>query len=82
MKLETMIERFTKGEVESLRGRLVRLAVGFTDVPEGTTGRVVEADEIEPGGYELVVEWDLPGRPKRQHDWFTKGEFGRLLVEE
>jgi hypothetical protein len=42
------------------------------DVPAGTTGRVIHANlqyrfsdpKFEPGDhYEVVIEWDLPGRP-------------------
>jgi hypothetical protein len=52
------------------------------DVPKGTTGRVMEMDEIEPNSFELIVEWYSPDRRQLQHDWFTKEEFKRSLIEE
>lgn len=68
-------KRFTKEEADLMLGRQVRLVLELTDVPKGTTGRVTEADEIEPNGFDLIVEWDLPGKREFPHDWFTKEEF-------
>ena len=81
MKPEMRRKRFTQGEAEHMRGRRVRSVVEFTDIPKGTTGRVIGADEIEPGDFEILVEWELPGRHQRQHDWFTREDFEHSLIE-
>jgi hypothetical protein len=66
---------FTKEEAEEKIGERVESLVEFSGVPRGTTGRVVRADLAEKG-YDLAIEWDLPGRSfatvKRPlTDWFT-----------
>ncbi|HET9533155.1 MAG TPA: hypothetical protein VFQ92_22555 [Blastocatellia bacterium] len=73
--------RFTQQEAQRLLGRLVRSLTDLSVVPKGTTGRVVSAEEILSGEFELVVEWDLhrPGQPDREY--FTRDQFDRCLVE-
>ena len=73
--------RFSREEAESKVGGKVRAASDFADIPEGTTGRVIEMDEVEKGGFELIVEWDLLVGGKLQHDWFTKEGYERTLIE-
>ncbi len=58
-------KRFSKEEAESWLGRRVRLIVEFSDIPKGTSGKVVETIEIEPNGFEALVEWETAGRAKR-----------------
>ncbi len=72
----------SKDEAEALLRRRVRSVIDFSDVPKWTTGRVTEMDEIEPNGFELVIEWDLPSRDQSKKDWVTKEEFERSLIEE
>jgi hypothetical protein len=74
-------ERFSREEAESKLGGGVRAAADFTDIPAGTTGRVIGVDEVECGGFELIVEWDLRVGGKLQHDWFTKENYRHSLVE-
>jgi len=74
--------RFTKPEAESKLGLRVRTLSEITGVPAGTLGRVVAlSEEIEPDGYELIVEWELAGRGWPVSDYFTRDEFERWLIE-
>lgn len=75
-------KRFSREEAEVWLGRRVCSVVAFTDVPRGTGGRVTRIEEVEPGGFELGVEWDVPVRGRTQLDWFTKEEFDCSLVGE
>lgn len=43
---------------------------------------MTQAEEGEPDGFELGVEWDMPVRRRTQLDWFTKEEFDCSLVGE
>jgi hypothetical protein len=56
--------------------------VEFSGIPKGTAGRVVEIEEIEPGGFEVVIEWQLPERRPPLCYWLTKKQYRRFLVEE
>jgi hypothetical protein len=60
----------------------VRLVVEFTDIPKGTTGRVMGTDEVEPDGFEIIVKWEGIDPGTHQTDWFTKEEFEVSLVED
>lgn len=73
--------RFSREEAVRKLGHDVRLIACFSDMPEGTTGRVMEIDEIDQGGFDLIVEWKRRVSGKLQHDWFSKEEFERYLVE-
>lgn len=55
-------EYFTKEEADAKVCRRVRTRVEFSGVPEGTTGRVIRADEAG-AGYDLGIQWDLPTEP-------------------
>jgi hypothetical protein len=73
--------RFSREEAESKVGGRVRAGADLSDIPKGTTGRIIEMDEVEKGGFELIVEWDLLVNGKLQHDWFTKEGYEHSLVE-
>jgi len=51
-------------------------------IPAGATGHVVQVDEIERNGFELIVEWTLLIQGRRQHNWFSKDDFDRCLMDE
>jgi hypothetical protein len=80
-------ERFTKQEAETKIGKVIRSNAEFSGVPEGSTGRVVKADnmgDVDNTGedeWNAVIEWDLPQRGKPVQDWFTKDEYERYLEE-
>jgi hypothetical protein len=74
-------KRFAEHEAKRILGQCIRSLIEFSGVPQGTTGRVVEVDEIEPGGFDAVIEWDLSSRSKPLRDWFTKSEYEQFLVE-
>ncbi len=81
MKAERSLQRFSKEEAESKLGQRVRATVDLMDVPKGATGRVMEMDEIEQNGFDLIIEWDLRMNGKLHHDWFAKEEYDRSLTE-
>jgi hypothetical protein len=81
MQNEQKRKRFTKEESGRLSGRRVRLEVAFTDIPKGTTGVVCAADEVEPNGFEIIVQWEGVGADAHPRDWFTKEEFELALAE-
>jgi hypothetical protein len=74
--------RFTKQEAESRIGSRVRSKVPVDGIPAGATGHVVQVDEIERNGFELIVEWTLLIQGRRQHNWFSKDDFDRCLMDE
>ena len=69
-------------QAAKLLGRRIRTKVAWSGVPEGTTGRVVRADNsyTESGRLALVIRWDLPERSKPLEDWFDANEFQHLEV--
>lgn len=73
--------RFTEEEADRLRHRRVRLVVEFSDIPQGTAGRIITKEEIEPGGFDVLVAWDEPASKLYSHDRFTRQEFESCLVE-
>ena len=73
--------RFNQQEAQALLSRSVRLLDSFSVVPKGTTGRVVELQEILPDQFDLVVEWNRPSGAGSQRDWFSKDQFEHFLVE-
>ena len=75
-------ERFSREKAEAKLGRRVRSVVELDDVAAGTAGRVMEMDEIEKDGFELIVEWDSRLDGKFQHDWFSRERYQRCLVDE
>jgi len=72
---------FTHRQANDRVGRRVCAAEACLGVPSGTTGRVVKAEEVEAGYYDLVIEWNLPLRPTPLRDCFSKGEYERYLAE-
>ncbi|HZS10437.1 MAG TPA: hypothetical protein VFD58_36755 [Blastocatellia bacterium] len=72
--------RFNRQEAENKVGRAVRLLVSLPALIQGTTGRVVRAEEVN-GGYDLVIQWDAGVSNSRYQDWFTKDECERYLQE-
>ena len=73
-------QRFTKEEAENKVGRAVRSLVSLPAVSQGTTGRVVRAEEVS-GGYDLVIQWDAGVYSTRFQDWFTRDEYENGLQE-
>ena len=73
--------RFNQQEAQALLGRSIRLLDSFSLVPKGTSGRVVELQEILPDQFDLVIEWDTLSPAGSQRDWFSKDQFEHFLVE-
>ena len=80
MRAECVIPRFTRSQAHGLLGRRVRSLGAYVYLPAGTAGAVVALEEVEPDGFDLVVEWDASGRGGVR-DWFSRAEFERYLVE-
>lgn len=74
-------ELFTKTEAETWLNRRVRALMDFPSAPKGTTGKVVEMEEVISDRFHLIVEWDLPGHGKMLRDWLCKNEFDQHLIE-
>ena len=74
--------RFNKQEAELRLGSTVRSKITVDGIPAGVTGHVVQLDEIERNGFDLIVEWSLLIQGKRQHNWFSKDDFERCLMDE
>ena len=74
--------RFSKQEAELKLGSTVRSKIAVDGIPAGVTGHVVQLDEIERNGFDLIVEWSLLIQGKRQHNWFSKDDFERCLLDE
>jgi len=74
--------RFSKQEAESRLGSAVRSKIAVDGIPAGVSGHVVQLDEIERNGFELIVEWSMLIQGKRQHNWFSKDDFERCLMDE
>jgi hypothetical protein len=73
--------RFAKAEAERYVGRTVRSLVVISTHPEGSTGRVVDLQEVLPEEFDLVLEWDLPCSSQPLRDWFSRDDYNRDLVE-
>lgn len=73
--------RFTVEEAQDKIGRRVQLREAFAGIPTGTSGRVIQADEIHPDFFDLLIEWEQPGRGTPAPDWFTQDEYERYLEE-
>jgi hypothetical protein len=75
-------ERFSRKQAQVKLGRRVRSIVQLDGVSAGTYGRVMEIDEIETDGFELIIEWDSRIGEKLQHDWFSKEQYEHCLIDE
>lgn len=51
----------------------------FSDIPQGTTGKVIAIDGTDRDGYTVAIQWDLP-RPTPIQS-FTRAEYTRFLKE-
>jgi hypothetical protein len=74
--------RFSRDEAQEKLGRRVRSVVSLNEIPAGTSGTVMQTDEIEKGEFELIIEWDVRPASKLQADWFTKEQYEGYLNEE
>src|ERR1700694_1869979 len=74
--------RFNREEAQAKLGRRVRSIVACDGVPPGTFGCVMQLDEIEKNDFEVIVEWYVLIEGKRQHDWFSKEQFERCLIDD
>ncbi len=74
-------ELFTKNEAEAWLNRRVRALRDFPGVPKGTTGKVIEMEEITSDHFGLIIEWDLSRQGKMLRDWLCKNEFDQHLIE-
>ena len=74
--------RFSREEALGRIGRRVRSTVGIDGIEAGARGRVMEIDEIEPDGFELIIEWESRVEGKFQHNWFTKEQYELSLVDD
>lgn len=78
---EIMPVRFSKQEAESKLGSKVRSRIDIDGIPAGAAGRVVQLDEIERHGFDLIVEWSRLVQGRRQHNWFNRDDFEECLIE-
>lgn len=69
---------FSRNQARRLVGRSVRCTARYSYLPRGTFGKIVEATAVD-GGYDLVVEWWVPGRGEFR-DWFSPAELEDFLV--
>ena len=73
---------YTQAEAQRLIGRVFENQVEFAGVPKGTRGKVVAIDRVREG-WDVVVEWNMPGyrKPSGQglRDWFTREEMARFM---
>jgi len=76
-----MSVRFGKKEAESKLGTKVRSRIAIDGIPAGVAGHVMQLDEIERNGFDLIVEWSILVQGKRQHNWFSRDEYERLIDE-
>lgn len=72
------VRRFKKDEAEGQVGTVVRTRAAFWNVPYGTRGRVVDIYQVSTGWFDVVVEWELPDKPR---DRFAKDPFDEFLAE-
>jgi hypothetical protein len=88
--LDAERRRFTREEAESKVGKRVKALVPFSGVPEGTTGLVVLADDMDEHdlgtGFDVAIEWELSDQPfgatwRPLRDWFDKDEYDTYLEE-
>lgn len=77
----TELKRFIADEAQDKIGRRVCLREQYAGIPAGTSGSVVQADEIHPDFYDLLIEWESPTVGKSAPTWFTQDEYERLLEE-
>ncbi len=77
----TVLTRFSKSEAEARLGRRVRTTLAIDGIPAGSTGYVMQMDEMERDSFELIVEWYVLVHGKKQHNWFTKDDYSHQLVE-
>jgi hypothetical protein len=82
MKPEYRMVRFTGEEARAKLGRRVRSVVTLDGIAAGTSGSVMQVDEIENDGFDLIIEWDTRLDGKRQHDWFSKEQFNQCLIDD
>jgi hypothetical protein len=73
--------KFNSDEVRRLLGRSVRSLTAISVIPKGTTGRIVAAEERQPGQFDIVVEWDKAGFGMPDRDYFDRRQFERSLIE-
>jgi hypothetical protein len=74
-------KRFTTDDVCRLVGRNVRSLIQLSVIPKGASGRIVAAQEMEPGSFDLIVEWDRAPAGSPDRDYFNRDEFERCLIE-
>jgi len=74
-------QRFAADEAQDKIGRRVCLRKQYAGIPAGTNGRVIQADEIHPDFYDLLVEWETPTAGQSAPAWFTQDEFEQYLAE-
>jgi hypothetical protein len=74
--------RFSKQEAESKLGSKVFSRIAIDGIPAGVAGHVMQLDEIERNGFDLIVEWSMLVQGKRQHNWFSRDEYERCLIDE
>jgi hypothetical protein len=75
---------FLEFDARAKIGTIIMAKRDFRGIPRGTLGRVIGIEEQPSGGYDLRILWlaeELPGRKKPFIEWFTRGEYERLLVE-
>jgi uncharacterized metal-binding protein len=73
--------RFSRVEAEALIGRQVRTKLAIDGVPAGAVGKVMQLDEMERDGFDLIIEWSVLVHGKRQHNWFSKDDYHQQLAE-
>jgi hypothetical protein len=74
---------FTKRTAQSKVGKRVTARERWADIPQGTSGTVIGAEEY-PNGFRVVVQWHYISsmRPGRPTDFFYLEEYDRYIREE
>ncbi len=74
------ILKFARQDALDKIGSRVRCFKAFGTVVNGANGKVLDA-HLEPDGYSLEIEWDLPRGPKPHRTRISKSEFEGFLIE-
>ena len=82
MDSEQASVRFNGEEARAKLRSRVRSLVARDGIAAGTSGSVMQVDETENDGFELIIECDSRIDSKRQLDWFSKEQLNQYLIDE
>jgi hypothetical protein len=72
--------KFARQEALDKVGDRVRCISSFGTVVSGANGKILAA-HLEPDGFSLEIEWDLPRGPQPHRTRISKTEFEGHLIE-